>query len=193
MDHVNVFFREEEQSVMVIKWKERYHDEVDREAMENRDCIDALRNCRLLKFFITSGIRAQPDLLQYLINIWDMDQEMFILGDQELEIKVVDIYFITGLSRRGERLWLTGAQIMGESMDMLIGRACSEATRSSSGNISISIMANLLLKIVLYTISHVAGAQAPHEATKAQLQTTLDFIEPTIFNWSEVMVENMKK
>ena len=69
---------------MVIKWKERDHDDVDRVTMEDRDCITALRNCGLLMFFMTSGIREQPDLLQYLISIRDMDRERFILGDQEL-------------------------------------------------------------------------------------------------------------
>ena len=101
---------------------------------------------------------------------------------KSFEIEVADIYFITDISRRRKRAWLTRAQIMGESRDMLIGRVCSKATRSSSRKISISIVANLLLKLVLYTITHVVGVQAPHEATKAQLNTAVDCMAPNIFN-----------
>ena len=87
----------ENKEIIVIDWKERDHEDVDIVAMEDRDCLAALRNCGLLKFFMTSGIRAQLDLLQYLINIWDTDRERFILGDQEIEIEMVEIYFISSL------------------------------------------------------------------------------------------------
>ena len=35
MNHVNIFYKEEKQAIMVIEWKERDHDDVDRLAMEN--------------------------------------------------------------------------------------------------------------------------------------------------------------
>lgn len=69
--------------------------------MENERCMEALRDCGLKKFFMTPCLRAQPELLQYLISVWDVDREKFIIHDQELEIEVSDVYFIAGLSWRG--------------------------------------------------------------------------------------------
>jgi len=66
--------------------------------MANPNFLDALSNCGLLKFFLALGLQAQPKLLQYLISLWDVNQEIFIIGDQELELETLDIYFITGLS-----------------------------------------------------------------------------------------------
>jgi len=43
---------------MVIEWKEREHSEEDEQAMENEQCMNALRNCGLKKFFLTSCLRA---------------------------------------------------------------------------------------------------------------------------------------
>ena len=80
---------------MVIEWKEREHSEEDELDMDNDRCMDALRDCGLNKFFLTSCLQAQLELLQYLISIWDEDQENLVLRDQELELEVSDVYFIT--------------------------------------------------------------------------------------------------
>ena len=80
---------------MVIEWKEREHSEEDELSMNNERCMEALRDYGLEKLFMTPCLRAQAELLQYLISIWDEDQEKFILRDQELEIDVSKIYFNT--------------------------------------------------------------------------------------------------
>jgi len=86
------------QEIMVLEWKERGHEAEDHEAAQNPECIDSLRDCGLLKFFRTTRLRAQLKLLPYLISLWDVDQEIFIIKGQELEIEESDIYFIMGLS-----------------------------------------------------------------------------------------------
>ena len=53
--------------------------------------MEALRNCGLKEIFLTPCLQAQPELLQYLVSIWDENQENFILRDQELEIDVSDV------------------------------------------------------------------------------------------------------
>ena len=102
---------------MVIKWKEREHGEEDEMAMENEACMTALKNCGLKKFFLTPSLRAQPELLQYLVSIWDENEEVFKLRDQVLELEVFDVYFITGLSRRGPVPILTGSRPSSEKME----------------------------------------------------------------------------
>ena len=41
-------------------------------------------------------IRAQPKLLQHLINWWDIDRQLFMFGDQEIEIEVVESTSLLG-------------------------------------------------------------------------------------------------
>lgn len=105
---------------MEIEWKERKHQRIDQMALEDPDYLDALRNYGLLKFFMTLGLWAQPKLLQYLINLWDIGREAFMIHDQELELDTSDIYFITGLFRRGEPVQLYGGMPIGASVNMVL-------------------------------------------------------------------------
>ena len=109
---------------MAIEWKEREHGEEDEQAMENETCMNALKNCGLNKFFLTPCLRAQPELLQYLISIWDENEQVFKLRDQVLELEVSDVYFITGLSRRGLVPILIGSRSSGEKMEQVMARMC---------------------------------------------------------------------
>ena len=84
---------------MVIEWKEREHDAMDALAIEDEACMDALRDCGLKKFFLTPYLRAQPELLRFIIDAWDVEDQVFQLRDQTLELDVSDVYFIIGLSR----------------------------------------------------------------------------------------------
>ena len=152
---------------MVIEWKEREHREEDELAIDNERVMEALRNCGLKKFFLTPCLRAQLDLLQYLVRTWDKNQEKFILRDQELEIEVSDIYFIIGLSRRGVAPILTGTRPCMENMTMVIDKVCLGAWKGSgSGKVDIQTIPNLTLRVVLHTITRAAGSQEPHEAKK---------------------------
>ena len=179
---------------MVIEWKEREHSEEDKLAMENERCMEALRDCGVKKIFMTPCLRAQPELLQYLISIWDEDQEKFTLRDQELEIDFSNSYFIIGLSQRGDTPVLTSTRPTMENMSMVINMVCPGAQKGSgSGKLDIQIILDLALKVVLHTITQVAGSQAPHEAKKTHLLLVIDFLTSTIFNSAKAMTINMKR
>ena len=143
---------------MSVKWKERGHEVEDHQALHDQDCVNALRNCGLLKLFQTACLRSQLKLLQYLINIWDVDRKLFVIEDQELELDVMDIYFIIGLSRRGERIQLSGARAGGESTNMLIQRYCPGARKTKSGKVDISSNRVPPLRTILHCITRVTGA-----------------------------------
>jgi hypothetical protein len=87
---------------MSILWREHEHEEVDRAVFDNDDSKQALCSCSMYKFFQVGGMRAQRRLLNILIDYWNSDVEDFMLVGQSLTITVEDIYFIIGLSRRGE-------------------------------------------------------------------------------------------
>lgn len=99
---------------MVIEWMEREHGEEDEMVIENEACMTALKNYGLNKFFLTPCLRAQLELLQYLVSIWNENEEVFKLRDQVLELEVSDVYFITGFSRKGPLPILTGSRPSGE-------------------------------------------------------------------------------
>jgi hypothetical protein len=96
---------------MVLEWREREHEEVD--AAVDRDPVAqaALKRCGLYKFWALKGMRAQVRLLEMLVGYWDPDSESFILDGQPLRIEVEDIYFLTGLSRRGEVVNLKSREV----------------------------------------------------------------------------------
>ena len=71
---------------MVIKWKEREHSEENEEAMGNRICMEALRDCGLKKFFMKPFLRDKVELLQYLISFWDVDMDS-LLGSSNANVR----------------------------------------------------------------------------------------------------------
>ena len=87
---------------MVLEWREREHGDVEEAVRVDRMAQEALRRRGLYKFWCLGGLRAKPGLLQMLVDYWDPDSESFRIDDMSLTIEVEDIYFITGLSRRGE-------------------------------------------------------------------------------------------
>ena len=102
---------------------------------------------------------SQPELLQYVISIWDENQEKFILQDQELEIDVSDVYFITGLLQRGAAPLLIGTRPCMENMTMVIDRVCRGARKGSgSGKVDIQTILDLTLHVVFHTITRAAGS-----------------------------------
>jgi hypothetical protein len=73
--------------------------------------IASLRDCGLLKFFWIPGMRAQVRLLEYLVHMWDVDQQLFHVGVHTLTLDIKDIYFLTGLSWHGYHTSLTVAKV----------------------------------------------------------------------------------
>jgi len=63
--------------------------------------IRALRDCGLLKYFKLLGMRQKIELLEFLVWAWDLTIEAFHIKNQVVPITIEDVYFLTGLSRRG--------------------------------------------------------------------------------------------
>ena len=70
--------------------------------MNSPEALDALRGCSLLKFFKLPNMKANTRLLEMLLDYWNIEVDAFMIDQMPLRIEVEDIYFITGLSRRGE-------------------------------------------------------------------------------------------
>ena len=85
---------------MVLEWREREHEDMDQEALEDAPMVNALWQSGLLKLFFTSPMRSNVRLLEFLINYWDHDLGMLDLQGDFLDVTSEDVYFIYGLSRR---------------------------------------------------------------------------------------------
>ena len=156
--------------------------------MEDDACMDDLRDYGLKKFFLTSYLRAQPELLRFIVDAWDTEDQVFRLKDQTLELDVSDVYFITGLSRRGVRPILTGSMPSGEKMGEVMERVCLGAQfGSNSAKVDIITVPDLVLRVILFTITRTAGVKAPHEASKNHLLLATKCLQPTLLDRKSVV------
>ena len=105
------------QDVMAFVWKERAHDNEDIVAYANAEFRNAMQACGFLKFFLTPRLRAQPDLLEFLIRAWNPVDGKFTIRGHDIEFDYTYIYFLTGLSRWGVMPILEGQQPSGETLD----------------------------------------------------------------------------
>jgi hypothetical protein len=63
--------------------------------------VNVLQQCGLLKLFKIQGMRAQLRLLEYLVHMWDVNEQAFYVGAHFLTIDIEDIYFLIDLSHCG--------------------------------------------------------------------------------------------
>ena len=75
---------------MVI-WKEREHETFNVKVANDPPTVEALRKCGLLKYFCVPGMKAHIRLFEYMINMWDPDQEHFLIGVHIFPIEIEDI------------------------------------------------------------------------------------------------------
>jgi hypothetical protein len=76
---------------MVLEWREREHEEDNAMAENHPPTIASLRDCGLLKYFLIPCMRAQIRLLEYLVCMWDPDQQVFHVGVHTLSLDIEDI------------------------------------------------------------------------------------------------------
>ena len=87
---------------MALEWREREHGDVEEYFQADLITQQALQTCGLYKFWCLGSLRAKPRILQLLVDYWDPESETFQIEGMSLNIKVEEIYFIIGLSQRGE-------------------------------------------------------------------------------------------
>ena len=90
--------------------------------------------------------------------MWEPKSQRFLVGDQCLEIEVGDIYFLTGLSRRGEPVEFGSRGGGGEPMESYIRDLCAEGTRRQGGKLPIQHVTDIPLRTILYTVTRTIGS-----------------------------------
>ena len=76
---------------MVLEWREREHGDVEEAIQGDLMAQQALCVCSLYKFWCLGSLRANPRLLQMLVDYWDPDSESFHIDKMSLSIEIEDI------------------------------------------------------------------------------------------------------
>jgi len=129
------------------------------EWFDNDGTKQYLRSCDMYKFFQVGSMRVKRRLLNILINYWNLDVEEFMLTRNYLTITIEDIYFITGLSKRGE---IPKFQSQGGGWRIIdyINKYCVACTKMSSSQVSIKKITKLSLRVILYTLVQIMGSNS---------------------------------
>jgi hypothetical protein len=138
-------------------------------------------------------MRAQVRLLQLLVNYWDPETESFNLDGKPLRIEVDDIYFITGLSHRGEvvNLKARGAG-GGMTMEEYISTHCVAGTDKVGSQLPIRVIENLSLKIIVLVLTWILGSASLHQASRPLMFYAVECLRPIVYDWCTSLLANMK-
>jgi hypothetical protein len=179
--------------MMYVQWREREHEAISELVAGDPNVMAVLMQCGLLKFFLCPFMQAQPRLLNALIDYWHPDAEAFMLEGQSLVPTTEDIYFLTGLSRRGEpvnfRMFPAGLLNITE----LIAEHCEAGTNCVSSQGPISKITDLSLQVILLLIGRITGSAALHQASRAHMNYAIQCLNAQIFDWSTTLLECMKR
>ena len=180
---------------MVLEWREREHEDMDQESLQDAPTMNVLCQSGLLKFFCTSPMRANVCLLEFLINYWDHDLGMFDLQGESLEITSEDVYFIAGLSRRGAPVKLEGTSRGGDplSVQNYNDIYCELGTQKRGSCIHIVHICNFPLQVLMSSIVRVAGSSSLHLATWNQMRLAVDCMQGALYDWCSRVISIMRK
>ena len=120
--------------------------------------------------------------------MWNLEQQYFEVGAHILKIEVEDIYFLTGLSRRGAPISLNGSRGGDITTQELINHHCIPRTRTLRKKILIKVVVDGPLWTILFTMQRVAGNQGVHQEFRAHMLYAIEAMEPTVFNSMEALL-----
>ena len=134
---------------MYVQWREREHEAISELVIADPNVVAMLMQCGLIKFFLCPFMSTQPRLLNTLIDYWHPDAEAFMLEGQSLVPTTEDIYFLIGLSRRGEPVNFWTFPMGMSKISELIVENCEAGTDRVGSQVPISKITNLALQTIL--------------------------------------------
>jgi hypothetical protein len=151
--------------MMYVHWREREHKDIDIMVDEDIVSISALKNRGLWKFFRCPFIKAQPNLLNALIDYWHPDAEEFMIEGHSLTTMNEDIYFLTSLSRRGEPVNLQTFIPGPFNIEDYIQMYYEADTKKVGSQVPIHKITSLSLRVILLLIGRTNGSKTLHHAS----------------------------
>ena len=124
-------------------------------------------------------------LPEHILQMWNPEQQYFEVGSHILMVELEDIYFLTGISRWGAPISLTGSRGGDITTQELIDRHCAPGTGTSRKKIPIKAVMDRSLRTIFFTMQRVAGSQGVHQDSRAHMLYAIEAMAPTVFNWAE--------
>jgi hypothetical protein len=177
---------------MYVHWREREHEAANEAAAADPNVMAALTQCGLVKFFLCPFMRAQPRLLNALVDYWHPDAEAFMIEGQSLTPTTEDIYFLTGLSRRGEPVNFQTFPAGPSKVSELIAEYCVAGTNQATSSVPVGSIISPVLQTILSLIGRITGSAAVHQASRAQMNCAVQCMNAQIYDWSTTLLESMK-
>jgi hypothetical protein len=116
-----------------------------------------------------------------------------MLVEQSLVQMIEDIYFLNGLSRRGELVYFFTFPSRPHNISEMIGLHCEAGIGRTSLQVPISKISNLSLQVIVFLIEWVTGSVALHQASHAQMNCAIQCLNAQIFYWSTTLLDCMKR
>jgi hypothetical protein len=111
-------------------------------------------------------MKSEVLLLEHIIGLWDINEQGFRIGAQLLTIELEDVYFLTGLSKRGVPIAFTGQRTLPEQVDVYLARHCVPGARLVGGRIPIKDIRDLALRSIFFAITSTTGSTSAHLASR---------------------------
>ena len=180
---------------MMLEWTEQENEDMDQESLRDSPTLHSLQQRGLLKFFYTSGMRANVRLLKNLISYWDQGLGVFDLQGEILEVIVEDMYFITRLSRRGILVNLEGIGMGGDPMSVqdYVDTYYPKGTQKKGSCIPIVHITIFPLQVVVSTVVRIIGSSSLHLATLTQMRIAVECMQGLVFDRCSGMISIMRK
>jgi hypothetical protein len=106
---------------------------------------------------------------------------------------VEDIYFLTGLSRRGEPFNFWTFPVGPHNIVELIGLYCVVDMDCTSMQVPIRKITNLSLQVIVLLIGRIIGSTDLHQASLTQMNYVVQCLNAQFFDWSTTFLECMKR
>jgi hypothetical protein len=171
--------------MMPVRWRERDWAQLrDVVAIEGPDMHTTLATYGLLKFFECPLIRAQEYLLQFLIHMWSLELDFFLVRGEKIPFTAVeDIYFLTGLPFRGMPL-PTESVLPRDTALVTIGQLYYLGRDILSGTVvSIGVIDSLAHRCIAMMIVQIYGSLATQRISGGQLLVLERVVVGEQFAW----------
>jgi hypothetical protein len=96
-----------------------------------------------------------------------------MLEGQSLVPSTEDIYFLTGLSRRGELVNFQTFHVGPSKVSELVAEYCEAGTDHRGSSVPISRITSLTLQTILLLIGWITGSTAMHQASCTQMNCAI--------------------
>jgi hypothetical protein len=118
-------------------------------------------------------MRAQPRLLNTLVDYWHSDAEAFMIEGQSLNPMTEEIYFLNGLSRRGELVNLQTFSLGHFNIEDYIRMYYEANTEKLGSQVPIHKITSLSLRVILLIIGQITGSAALHWVSQVHMHCAI--------------------